>query len=468
MTTARLAPLLAHGIGGRQDQPLPFWWAVAGAATAVVVSFVGLGLLWTRPRLRTAGRPLPGLQKVVDRAAPRLVVVTLLLVYLLLCLTGRDNADNPMPWLVYVYFWVGLVPLSVLFGRVWRRLNPLRLVQAALTRLARLDPAEGLYPLPRSIGYWPAAVGLVCFTWLELVYPDNSELSTFRWVIGVYAAVHLFAALLFGSGWFDRADAFEAWSGLFGTFSPLGRRPSRSVDGAVVPGGSRPEAGPDSPIADENGDQDGGELVLRSPLAGPDLLRPAPGLVAVVMVMLGSTAYDGLSGSPSWAGFVQGSSLPVYLLPTLGLLGTILLLAALYLACTAAAGRLAGVTRGEHGESMPAAFAHSVIPVALGYVVAHYYTLLALEGQRGLAHLADPRGSGRLLAVSVHPGPVDPNLVATVQVLAVVTGHVLGVVLAHDRAVRLFPRRVAVLGQVPLLVLMVGLTCTGLILLFAA
>jgi hypothetical protein len=63
---------------------------------------------------------------------------------------------------------------------------------------------------------------------------------------------------------------------------------------------------------------------------------------------------------------------------------------------------------------------------------------------------------------------VEPTLVATVQVCAIVLGHVIGVVLAHDRAVRLLPRRHAVLGQLPLLALMVVYTCGGLLLLFAA
>jgi hypothetical protein len=104
--------------------------------------------------------------------------------------------------------------------------------------------------------------------------------------------------------------------------------------------------------------------------------------------------------------------------------------------------------------------------------VAHYYTLFVLEGQRGLAKLGDPLSTGAdwfgLDDLTPNPAPINPTLVASVQVLAVVIGHVVGVVLAHDRAVRLFPRRAAVLGQLPLLVLMVTLTCTGLILLFAS
>jgi hypothetical protein len=437
--------LLAHGVGGREDLPLPFGWAVAGAAVAVLVSFVALGLLWRTPRLdgARAGRPLPaGARRALDSAAfgwLKRALTLLMIGYLLLVLVfGQADADNPLPWLVYVFLWIGLVVVSVLFGPVWRQLNPLRAIHAGINRLARLDPREGLRPLPPGIGYWPAAVGLFAFIWMELIYPDNATLTTFRVTIGLYTVLHLFAAFLYGSAWFDRADAFEAWSGLFGRFSVLGRR------------------------AD-------GTRVLRSPLAGLDALEPAPGLIATVMVMLGSTAYDGFSGSPTWQTFVQQrTSGARMLVETAALLAVILALTALYVACTAAAGRLAG----SSGRGIPTAFVHSVVPVALGYVVAHYYTLFAYEGQRGLAKLGDPLSTGAdwfgLADLTPNPAPITPALVASIQVLAVVTGHVVGVVLAHDRAVRLFPRAQAVIGQLPLLVLMITVTCVGLILLFAA
>lgn len=435
---------LAHGVGGREDLPLPFGWTVTAAAFAVVVSFLALGLLWTEPRLNGpgAGRPLPGgLRRALDGAGVRWLVRALTLVitgYTALVLVfGEDDANNPLPWLVYVFLWVGLVVASVLLGPVWRRLNPVRAIHAVVNRLARLDPTEGLRPLPERIGYWPAAAGLFAFTWLELIYPDNAELTTFRVAIGAYLVLHLFAGFLYGSSWYDRGDAFETWSGLFGRLSVLGRR------------------------AD-------GTRVLRSPLAGLDALEPAPGLVATVMVMLGSTAYDGFAGSVRWQTFVQSATAPRMLLETGTFLGVILILTGLYVACTTAAGRLAG----QSGRGMPAAFVHSVVPVALGYVIAHYYTLFALEGQRALTKLGDPLSTGAdwfgLDDLRPDPAPLAPGLVATVQVLAVVVGHVLGVVLAHDRAVRLFPHRTAVLGQVPLLILMVLLTCTGLVLLFAA
>lgn len=436
--------VLAHGIGGREDLPLPLGWAVTGAAVAVVVSFVALGLLWHAPRLpgAVAGRPLPGwAASALDSRATKIVLAGLGLVAtgwtLLALVLGPDDANNPVPWVVFVLLWVGVVPVSVLVGPVWRRVNPLRTLHALVNRAAGLDPAEGVRPLPAGIGWWPGAVGLGAFAWFELAYEDSTTLPALRWAIGLYAAVHLVAAFTFGSRWFDRGDAFEVWSGLYARISPLGRRPD-------------------------------GTLVLRAPLAGLDAVAPAPGLVATVSVMLGSTVYDGLSGSTVWVSFVQSQPLSRTLVATAGLLLTIGAVAGLLVVCALAAGRLGGA---DDVRAVPGLLAPSVVPVALGYVVAHYYSFLVLEGQNAFVKLTDPLGTGAdwLGTAGMQPSAalVTPGIVANLQVAAIVVGHVLGVVVAHDRAVALFPRARAVIGQVPLLVLMVTLTCTGLFLLFA-
>jgi hypothetical protein len=167
--------------------------------------------------------------------------------------------------------------------------------------------------------------------------------------------------------------------------------------------------------------------------------------------------------------FVQQQSVSRQVIGTIGLLGVVLLIGGVYAGCTLAAGRLAGLG-GAALRSMPGRFAPSLVPVACGYVVAHYYSLLVLEGQRAFVRLSDPLGIGAdwLGTASLTPSSalVRPTLVADVMVVAIVLGHVLGTVVAHDRAVRLFPRAVAVRAQLPLLALMVTLTCLGLFLLF--
>ena len=438
---------LAHGVGSRADLPLPFLAAVVGAAVVLVVSFVLLGLLWRSPRVngRDAGTPLPqrvshlldsrGLRGIV--AGVGLLVAAWTLTALLL---GPQDARNATPFVVYVLLWVGVVPLSLLLGPgTWRRLNPLRSLHYLFCRATRLDPAEGVRREP-AWGWWPGAVGLAAFVWLELVSPTGTETATLRTAVALYAAVQLLAGFAYGSGWFARGDAFEVWSSMYGRLSPLGRR-------------------------------DDGRLVVRSPLAGPDQLRPDRGLVAVVVVMLGGTAFDSLRQHPGYVAVAQSAGVSRALVDTVGMTVVLGLVALLYVTAAWAAGRLGGADP-ESRHAAPAQFAHSVVPIALGYVVAHYYSLLVLEGQNAFVRLSDPLGTGADLLGLAGRSPdttlLAPGLVATVQVGAIVMGHVLGVVLAHDRAVRLFPHARAVAGQLPLLALMITYTCGGLLLLFAA
>jgi len=159
---------------------------------------------------------------------------------------------------------------------------------------------------------------------------------------------------------------------------------------------------------------------------------------------------------------------------TLGLLGFILLVLVTYSVATWLAGVLGrqGGLEANGWRGLPTAFAHSIIPIAAGYLVAHYFSLLVFEGQHALIFASDPLVRGWNLFGTAERGVdftvVSVTTIAVVQVLAIVIGHICGVVAAHDRAVRLFPRRQAVAGQLPLLFLMIGYTIGGLLLLFAA
>jgi hypothetical protein len=165
---------------------------------------------------------------------------------------------------------------------------------------------------------------------------------------------------------------------------------------------------------------------------------------------------------------VQDAPLPTRLFETLVLIAWVVVVTALFAAAAALSGRGAGLpARRAVGE-----FAHTLVPIVAGYVLAHYWSLLVLIGQQTVIQLSDPLGNGsNLLGTggrAIDPTLADPTFVSVLQVCSVVTGHVLGVVLAHDRAVRLLPRRNAVIGQLPMLVLMVGYTIGGLSLLFSA
>jgi hypothetical protein len=434
------AVLPSHGVGNRQDLPLPFEALVIGAALALLASFVGLGLLWREPRLRADdGWELPhGIQALLDSRWTRGVAAGLALLLsgwvLLALVAGKDNANNVVPYVVYVWLWVGMPVLSMVLGPVWTTLDPMRLLHRGLVRLARVAPDFTL--TDARVGYWPAAVLLLAFTWLELIAEDRTTLPVLRTAIGFFVLVSIIMSLAFGPRWFTHGDPFEVLSRLYGRLSPIGRR------------------------AD-------GRLVLRTPVHGPSLATGERGLLATVAVMLGGTAYDSLSGDIRYAGWVQSCASPS-LVRTLTLVAMCLLVAGAMHAAAAVSASVAGVP----GRGVAARLAPSLIPIAAGYLLAHYWSLLVYQGQNTLVLLSDPLGTG---ANWLGTGDLTPNqallaptLVAVVQAGAIVLGHVLGIVVAHERALTLFDRRHAVAGQVPLMLLMVLYTVGGLSLLFTA
>ena len=436
--------LLAHGVGSREDLPIPFSYALNGAAVALLVSFLALAFLWREPRLDSerAGRPLPAtVARALDARGTRVFLRALGLLatayVVMAAVFGKDDALNPTPGAVYVLLWIGVPVLSVLLGPVWRLVNPIRTVHELLSRALGTRPKDGLAPLPASLGYWPAAVTLFAFVWMELVAPDNTTLPVLRTFFAVYFAVNLLAATFYGSRWFDRGDGFEVFSSLAGRLSPWGRR----------------------------GD---GRLVLRNPLAGVAGTPRGAGLFAVVGVLLGSTAYDSLSNAPWWVTRVQTGALPARWTETLGLVAVVVIVTAAFATAAALSGRGSGLRPVQLSHE----YGHTIIPIVMGYVVAHYWSLLVLVGQVTVIRLSDPLGTGAnwlgTADLGIDPTLADADLVAVIQVSAVVAGHVLGVVLAHDRAVRLLPHGRAVAGQVPLLVLMVAYTVGGLSLLFGS
>lgn len=430
--------LLAHGVGTRTDLPIPAWLALWGGAIAVLVSFAALLLLWRQPRLGgdSSGRPLPmRLQRILDagwfRRLLQAVALLIAVVITAAALVGpAETTLNVAPWALYVTFWVGLVPVSLLLGPVWRVVNPLRLLHRGLALLT--GPAPAADRLPR-LGLWPAAISLAVFVWLELVYPERSQPSTAGTFLVLYAVVQLVASLWYGEEWFARGDGFEVYSTLVARMSPWGRR-------------------------------DDGRLVLRNPLANVRTLRAEPGLAAVVVVLLGSTTFDGLTRTEYWqtGPGVDNDTLS----GTLGLTVMVALVGLFYWQATRTTGSLAGLVPSEQ----PREFAHTIVPIVIGYTVAHYFSLLLIDGQTTWILASNPFATAGTDLFGTYGNRLDftavsPDTIAYTQVGAVVVGHVLGVLLSHDHALRVGRRRRAS-DQLPLVVVMTVYTFFGLGLLF--
>lgn len=437
---------LAHGLGGAKDLPVPASLAIAGAMAALVISFTVLAVAWRKPRYdaATQGRELPG---SVDRfvASPWFtgalrVLGLVFAAYLAAAMVfGKDLVINPVFGVFYVLLWVGIVPASLLFGQFYRALSPVRTINLLFARASGGDPGKGVFRYPERLGYWPAALGLFAFVWQELVNLQSTYLVTVRLWLVIYLAVMIVGAALFGDRWLERADPFEVYSSLVARLSLFGRR------------------------AD-------GRLVLRSPLANLDGVPAGPGLVGVVAVLFGSTAFDSYKDNVNWVNWSHSLGIDITLVNTVALVVACAVVGVSF----AAAAMLSGVdgTRAARPE-LPALLAHSVVPIIVGYMTAHYLSYFVEQGQQTLIQLSDPLSNGANLLGTANLTPsywlsLHPSFLAVTKVLAVVTGHVLGVIAAHDRAIKLLPRRHQLTGQLGMLVVMVAYTATGLYLLFGA
>jgi hypothetical protein len=440
----------AHGIGGARDLPISPELAIAGAVAALTISFTVLAIAWRTPRFdaATSGRPAPAwISRVVDSTGWlvlwRVVGFLLFLYTAMVAVLGKDLLTNPLFGVFYIWMWVLPVPLSLLFGPVWKALSPARTINWLFAKVSGGDPGTGLYRYPERLGYWPAAVGLFAFVWMELVYPYSTELGPVRLWCAIYVAAMLIGGALFGNVFYERADPFEVYSSLVAKLSVWGRRD--------------------------------GVLLVRTPLANLDTVDPLPGLVAVTAVLFGSTAFDSFKDSAHWVRFFQGSdfindhSWAPTLANNLALLGFCLAVGVIFSIGT----MLTGVEPGFRRRRLPGLFAHSIVPIIVGYIIAHYLSYLLEGGQATLIRASDPFSNGSNWFGTANWNvnyyfAYHPTLLANLKVLFVVLGHVVGVIAAHDRAIKLLPRRHQLTGQLPLLFAMVAFTIGGLWLLFSA
>ena len=450
----------AHGLVARADLPIPHWLFGWAAAMVLVVSFVALAVLWPDPRLQEERwRPLPGgLGRLLGSRPVEIacgaIGAFLFGVIIYAGLRGTESAQaNFVPTFIYVIFWLALVPASVLFGDVFKAFNPWRAIGRfagwVAARAARADPPAPL-AYPERLGHWPAAAGIFAFAVMELVVSGGDKPESLAIATLIYSAITFVAMALYGvETWIERGEAYSVYFNLFSRFSVFETR-DRVVG-------------------------------IRRFLSGLPALRPTYGTVPLLAVMIGSVTFDGASEGELWTsiapdivdffrdvGFSLERSLELSFL--VGLLVAIGLVYALYRLGVVGARSVGG---GFSTTRLARAFIHSLVPIALAYVAAHYITLLLFQGQ-AISYLAsDPLGDGSDL-FGTADSQIDFTLIGATatwywQVAFVVTGHVLALTLAHDRAIDLYEdAKLAVRSQYWMLAIMIGFTSLALFLLSQA
>jgi hypothetical protein len=456
-----LAPTVAvaHGLVGRADLPIPEWLFGWAAAVVMVVSFVALSTLWQEPKLEedSGFRPAPDwlsftLINPATEVAAGLIGVILLGVTIWSGLEGTQLATaNFAPTFIYVIFWVGLVPASLLFGDVFRALNPWRAIARAAgfvtSRVA--GPVPKPFEYPAWLGRWPAAATIFGFAWVELAWVNGQDPSALAIMALVYTVGTLLATAVFGTeAWFRYGEGFSVYYNLFSRISAVEVRHGR--------------------------------LGFRRPLSALCRLDAVPGTVVMLVVMLGTVAFDGASEGPQWSklaphvqdffgnvGFSPGNALELAF--TVGMLIGLIVIGSIYVL------GIAGVRTVDRRPFAAVArtYVHTLVPIAAVYVFAHYFSFLMYNGQAIAFLSSDPLGRGWDLfgsaGRSIDYGVITAKQIWYVQVGVLVSGHVAGLVLSHDRAIALYKKaRVATQSQYWMLCVMVGFTTFGLWLLSQA
>lgn len=453
----------AHALVSRQDLPIPAWLFAWAASIVLIVSFFALSLAWKEPRFEKEDwralpsrlwRLLPGMPAQVLFGASG---VFLLGVAIYAGLRGTEAPDrNFALTFIFVTVWLGFPALSVVLGDVFRPFNPWRAVGrafgGAFTALAGQRPAHLRYP--EWLGRWPAAVGLVAFVWLEVVYGTSGGVA-----VGVSPHVTAVAALLYSGytlammalfgteTWCARGETFSVY---FGMFSQLGIFEARE-----------------------------GRIGRRRPFSAATRWATVPGSLAVVVASIGTTSFDGAQEGAFKKGIEEvfwwlvdagvGKSDALRLTDTLFIGLSLALIAAVYLIGVRGMRSIKGA---PSFAKLRSGFAHTLIPIAFAYLLAHYFSLFVFQEQAQFTYLlSDPLGTGTTDLFGTASAGVDYRVISAnaiwyVQVAALVIGHVIGLTLAHDRAIAYWgDYRQAARSQYWMLAVMVAFTCFGLFLL---
>ena len=481
----------AHGFGVRYEIPVPFWLYAYGAAAAVILTFVLL--VDTKPaphryprfdllrvgwfRAVFAGRPLLLGLRLLSVAIFSLVILSGLL-------GNQAPTDNFAPTFVWIIWWVGLAFLTALVGNLWELVNPWKILFGWAEGLVRrLGSGKSLGPYlsyPAGWGVWPAFALYFGFAWVELVFLGSAIPSNIAVLALLYSVITWTGMILFGKdAWLRGGEAFSVFFGILARFAPT---EVRVTDPAACKGCGASCFTDDGECVNcyecfARAAPEVRQLNLRPPAVG--LGRPEPvtaDRLAFVVFVLAIVTYDGLMATPLWlqartlaapiVGMLGISGLgSLYLIQTLGLISIPLLFLAAYLGFV----KLAQIFSGDAASTwrFAAAYAYTLVPIALAYETAHYYTLFVIQGQALAALASDPFGWGWNLfgtaGDEINVGVVSADFVWYSQVALIVVGHVIAVYLAHGIALRLLQdQKPAVRSQYPMLALMVLYTVLSL------
>ena len=440
----------AHGFGERIDLPIPLNLYLVGAGAAIIVSFVLIGLIGkqahhvdTYPRfnlLKISWIRALSKNTVLKSVIQIFFVLVLFLVVAAGLLGKQVSAFNIAPTVVWILFSVGITYVSAFIGNIWTAINPWKTI---FTWLEEVSPGLSLEKeWPKVFGIWPAVILFIVYRWIENIYPNSAQPSTLSLLIVTYTLITFIGMIYFGRvNWLRFGDPFSVFFRFLSKFSITELR--------VV-----------------NGEK---ELNLRLPAVG--LLEEEHIEVShtvFVLFMLSSVAFDGVLATPIWQQmylFLFNIGLPGLVVGTIGLLTLLSVFIGVYFIFSTFVRLCAKNT--EPVYRVAYTFVFSLLPIAIAYEVAHFVSLLLIEGQRILYLISDPFGFGwnifNTVSYKISFQVINLKTLWNWQVGLIIIGHIAAVYIAHMIALRFFQdRKSAIRSQYPMLLLMVFYTIFSL------
>lgn len=478
-------PAYAHGFGQRYDLPVPLWLYIAGAGAAVALSFVVIGLFLTHSSL-----PIQHSRFNILRLSPsnliahpitlRLLQITSASIFFFIIIAGffgdSEPTNNIAPTMTWVIFWVGMAYLSALIGNFWSLFNPwnttYQLLEFGYKHIFPNRQSSLHLPYPKMLGVWPGFILFFIFAWVELVFQGSSVPINIARLIVIYTSITWVGMWIFGRKvWLQHGEFFTLIFGFISRFSPTEICVSGTETCHMCEYFCLTEDNTCANCLECFNRAPAGKKQINLRLYAVGLLKKepiSPSVVALLLLLLSTLTFDGFTATPLWADihdniypYMSNSSV----VGTAGLLvfpivfGLVYFVFARFVSLASRACYPLG--------TISSIFIYPLVPIAIAYHLAHFFSFLLVQGQLIIPLASDPFGFGWDLFNSVdyriNIGIVNARLAWLISVTAIVIAHIISVYLAHVIALRTFKTRTSsLISQIPMLVLMVGYTMLSL------
>jgi hypothetical protein len=464
------SPASAHAFGQRYDLPLPLWLFISGGAVTVILSFIIIAFLTGTIKKNDDYPRFNLLNNSIGKCLTQPTTISLIrfifmVFFLLILAAGFWGEQNPLNnisiVMTWVIAWVGLAFICALLGNFWALINPwdtiFRYLEVMCKKITLRDLSKHKqYPI--NIGYWPSCIFFLCFAWLEINWSNSSVPSSVATALLIYSIITFIGMLIYGrKTWLKYGECFTVVYTLFSRFS----------------------------ITEGSLDSNKREWFLRPPGIGLRHREENPPNLTMtffILLLLSTVTYDGYTETETYQKItfeyfevvqtftsdISDNSIQS-LVDTAGLLSFPIIFVAVYLLFI----WLSAFMNDETEQTLKLAriFIFSIVPISIAYHLAHYISLIAIEGQLVIRLISDPFGYGwdlfNTVAYKTDINILNAKFVWYFSVVLIVIGHVIAVYIAHCEAMLIYAdrpqaRREAIINQIPMIVLMVGYTMLSL------